>query len=99
MTVNGLPVQYTGYFCLGLALLGLLGVNVWRGGPLDRRHDAEREQGKAGPDSPDSGREAGAASRGPIGYPNIADDFEEALDSPPRRDVAISKSMKDNDLC
>jgi hypothetical protein len=34
-----LPAQYLGYFCVGLCVLAPLGVNVWRGGPLDPRHD------------------------------------------------------------
>lgn len=34
-----LPLQYLGYFCLLLVILGLFGVNVWFGGILDPRRD------------------------------------------------------------
>jgi hypothetical protein len=36
---NFLAAQYLGYFLVGLAALGLFGVNVWRGGPLDPKLD------------------------------------------------------------
>ena len=35
------PVQYLGFLCVGLALLGAFGVNVWAGGPLDPRNDPD----------------------------------------------------------
>jgi hypothetical protein len=40
-----LSAKYLGYFCIALAVLGLLGVNVWRGGPLDLRRDNDEPQG------------------------------------------------------
>ena len=40
-----LSAKYLGYFCIGLALLGLFGVNVWRGGPLDPRRDEDESGG------------------------------------------------------
>lgn len=46
---DGLPLfrhlsgKYLGYFCLALAILGAMGVNVWIGGPLDLRRDEEQE--------------------------------------------------------
>lgn len=39
--IEGIPAQYAGYFLLGLACLGLCGVNIWYGGPLDRRLDPQ----------------------------------------------------------
>ena len=37
--MNGmLPVQYVGYLLVAFAVLGFFGVNVFYGGPLDRRH-------------------------------------------------------------
>ena len=38
-----LPAQYLGYFLYALAALGILGVNIWRGGPLDLRQDPPQE--------------------------------------------------------
>jgi hypothetical protein len=40
-TVNSLPAQYVGYALTAVAVLGLAGVNIWRGGPLDRRFDPQ----------------------------------------------------------
>ena len=37
---GGLPVPYLGYFIAAIGVLGLCGVNVFIGGPLDKRHDA-----------------------------------------------------------
>jgi uncharacterized membrane protein YfcA len=37
-----LPGKYLGYFGAGVVLLGLLGVNVWWGGPLDPRRDEDQ---------------------------------------------------------
>lgn len=39
--LNGLPAQYVGYTLYAFAGLGMLGVNVWYGGPLDPRLDPE----------------------------------------------------------
>ena len=36
---RGLPLPYFGYFLAGLGVLGLVGVNVFIGGPLDKRFD------------------------------------------------------------
>lgn len=37
--LNDLPAQYVGYFLYAFAGAGMLGVNVWYGGPLDPRLD------------------------------------------------------------
>jgi hypothetical protein len=37
---GGIPVPYLGYFFAAVGVLGLCGVNVFLGGPLDKRHDA-----------------------------------------------------------
>ena len=34
-----LPVDYAGYIVAAFGLLGLCGVNIWRGGPLDPQND------------------------------------------------------------
>lgn len=39
--IEGIPAQYVGYFLLGFTCLGLCGVNIWYGGPLDLRGDPE----------------------------------------------------------
>ena len=39
----GLPAHYIGFLLLGTAALGVCGVNVWYGGPLDPRHDPRIE--------------------------------------------------------
>jgi F0F1-type ATP synthase assembly protein I len=39
----GLPAQYLGFIVLGMATLGVCGVNVWYGGPLDPRQDPRPE--------------------------------------------------------
>ena len=36
---EGIPVCYLGYFLAVLGILGLCGVNVFLGGPLDKRKD------------------------------------------------------------
>ncbi|MFO1004901.1 MAG: hypothetical protein U0929_02990 [Planctomycetaceae bacterium] len=43
LLVNGLPAQYLGYFILSMATLGLCGVNIWYGGPIDPRFDPQDE--------------------------------------------------------
>jgi hypothetical protein len=51
--VNFVPAQYLGYFLATCGVLGLCGVNIWHGGPLDPRHDpqphAEAEWDDRGP--------------------------------------------------
>jgi len=42
-TVNFLPAQYVGYAIGGLGVLGLCGVNIWHGGPIDPRDDPTGE--------------------------------------------------------
>lgn len=46
---RNLSGKYLGYACLALMALGLCGVNVWYGGPLDMRHDRD-ETPADGPD-------------------------------------------------
>lgn len=35
--INGIYAPYLGYVLIGIGVLALLGVNVFRGGPLDKR--------------------------------------------------------------
>ncbi len=44
LLVDGFPAQYIGYFALAIVVGGLLGGNVWAGGPLDRRKDSEKRR-------------------------------------------------------
>lgn len=37
--IDLLPAHYLGYFFMMVALLGVAGVNIWYGGPLDPRMD------------------------------------------------------------
>lgn len=34
-----MPVHYAGYIVAVMGVLGMCGVNIWRGGPLDPRND------------------------------------------------------------
>ena len=45
LTLDFIPAEYIGYLLAGLGLLGLLGVNIWYGGPLDRRNDPKPPEG------------------------------------------------------
>ena len=42
-SVNFMPADWVGYILIAFGLAGLCGVNVWAGGPLDRRNDAPEE--------------------------------------------------------
>lgn len=35
--LNGIPAEYAGYFLAAFGVAGLLGVNIWYGGPFDKR--------------------------------------------------------------
>ena len=37
------PVAYLGYFLIPFGILGLFGVNIWYGGPLDKRLDKDEK--------------------------------------------------------
>jgi len=37
--VGSTPLQFLGGFLIGVAILGGVGLNIWRGGPLDKRND------------------------------------------------------------
>jgi hypothetical protein len=39
LMIDFLPAHYLGYFLMALAVLGMSGVNIWFGGPLDPRMD------------------------------------------------------------
>jgi hypothetical protein len=39
LLIKGLPAQYIGYFLVGMAALGICGVNIWYSGPIDPRRD------------------------------------------------------------
>ncbi len=38
LNINGIYAPYLGYVLMAFGVLALLGVNVFRGGPLDKRH-------------------------------------------------------------
>lgn len=40
-TVDGIPAKYVGFGIAAFATAGLLRINIWYGGPLDPRKDAE----------------------------------------------------------
>ena len=40
-TISMIPVRYLGYALGAFGLLGLFGVNIWYGGPLDPRRDRD----------------------------------------------------------
>jgi len=44
------------------------------------------------------GTRGGSSQQGPIGYPNIADDFTQAFDSPERIDMVLIKLLINKDL-
>ena len=51
--VNGLPVHWLGYLFILLGILGLAGMNVFRGGPLDLRLDQPAQPKlRAAPEQP-----------------------------------------------
>src|SRR5262245_18689054 len=37
------PAHYVGYLIAAIGVAGLLGLNIWIGGPLDKRKDADHE--------------------------------------------------------
>jgi len=41
-----IPVKYVGYILVVFAAFGLCGFNVWKGGPLDPKHDTDEEDHK-----------------------------------------------------
>jgi hypothetical protein len=43
LLIKGLPAQYIGYFLVGMAALGICGVNIWYSGPIDPRRDPHVE--------------------------------------------------------
>jgi hypothetical protein len=45
-TVSSLGVHYLGYLLATLGVLGLGGVNIWRGGPLDPNDDDPKFRGE-----------------------------------------------------
>ncbi len=38
-TIKFIPAHYVGFLFIGAGCLGLLGVNIWKGGPLDKNLD------------------------------------------------------------
>lgn len=51
LEVETLPAQYLGYFLFAFAALGVVGVNIWYGGPLDPRMDPPPETDTREPDA------------------------------------------------
>ena len=45
--VNLLPVEYFGYLLAACGTRGVLGINIWRGGPFDPRRDSKPEGDEA----------------------------------------------------
>jgi len=41
--IEFLPAEYLGYLVAAFGVAGILGINIWRGGPLDPRNDVEIE--------------------------------------------------------
>jgi hypothetical protein len=39
--ISTVPAHYVGYLIAAVGVAGLLGLNIWSGGPLDKRKDAE----------------------------------------------------------
>jgi len=44
LLIEGIPGEYIGYSLLVLAGLGVCGVNIWYGGPVDPRGDPRSEE-------------------------------------------------------
>ena len=42
-SVNFMPADWVGYILIAFGFAGLCGVNIWAGGPLDRRNDPPEE--------------------------------------------------------
>jgi hypothetical protein len=42
-TALGIPLPWFGYFVAGIGVLGFCGVNVYKGGPLDKANDPPDE--------------------------------------------------------
>ena len=42
-SVNFMPADWVGYILIAFGCAGLCGVNVWSGGPLDKRNDPPEE--------------------------------------------------------
>ena len=49
--IAGAPAQWAGYIFAAIGAAGLLGFNIWFGGPLDKRGDAEHKGKSAPPES------------------------------------------------
>lgn len=41
--ISSVPAKYIGYIVAAVAVAGLLGINIWAGGPLDKKLDAQQE--------------------------------------------------------
>jgi hypothetical protein len=39
--IRTVPAHYVGYLIAAIGVAGLLGLNIWYGGPLDKRRDAD----------------------------------------------------------
>jgi hypothetical protein len=44
LLIEDIPGQHIGYFLLGIASLGMCGVNIWYGGPINPRFDPQIEE-------------------------------------------------------
>lgn len=40
-TIKSLPAHYLGFIVIAIGIAGLLGLNIWYGGPLDLRLDSK----------------------------------------------------------
>jgi hypothetical protein len=40
-SIRTVPAHYVGYLIAAIGIAGLLGLNIWIGGPLDKRNDAD----------------------------------------------------------
>ena len=44
MLIRTTPAHYYGFAIIGIGILGLLGINIWYGGPLDKRRDPPEQR-------------------------------------------------------
>jgi hypothetical protein len=48
-TISSVPAHYVGYIVMAVGIAGLLGINIWYGGPLDPRNDFKPDDTDAPP--------------------------------------------------
>ena len=48
-TISSVPAHYVGYIVMAVGIAGVLGLNIWFGGPLDPRNDPKSDRTDAPP--------------------------------------------------